>query len=582
MSFRRRDYPEVLDNLMTALVGGVSAESHPFPPPGDQTSPRHLLCVPPGRLLVSLFGVRNGEAHRFRNGADVELSPDGTAVLWRSGGDRPDAGTLVHVNYLRRDDPATLTDLEVGSVGRTLVEAVGLEMARLYAQLEAVYDAGFLGSASGGALDKVVALLGIERIPADRPTARIDFERATGSPGAITIPAGTRVIDADVEVEYETTATVTLAPTQARVGVEARDLEPANEPVGAGLLTVLVVPIAGIGKVSNPAPAQRAAAAETDDELRTRAQTVLEGGEKATLGALRGALARQLVHGEITEPADRPGTVVITPISEDLTPERREQLIATLRDVRAAGVTVELESASAPARVALEIELTTGRALLDVQRAAAHEEVRSKITEYFASLPINEDARINQIVGRVLAVAGVDDVTLLAAPVELDGVSTDRLDAAAGVIAVADTPTVLSELSISDSSLPTRAELIIRFPVTEAAPERGGVTTAIEQAFVYLTTRAALATTGPERTLSYGKLLHVLPAPVGDDANLADYDAAAEPKPTLPDDAGPYEVTLFVAQANGLTRVVGRAGDSYTLGTRERVALEAVTVEAEG
>ena len=171
MSFRRRDYPEVLDNLLTALVGGVSAEPHPFPPPGDEAAPRHLLDAPPARLLVSVFGERNGLPHRFRADTDLELSRDGTAVLWRQGGARPDAGTLVHVNYLRRDDPATLTDLEVGGVARTLVEAVGREMARLYAQLEAVYDAGFLDSATGSALDKVVALAR-HRAGARRPRDR--------------------------------------------------------------------------------------------------------------------------------------------------------------------------------------------------------------------------------------------------------------------------------------------------------------------------------------------------------------------------------------------------------------------------
>lgn len=582
MSFRRRDYPELLDNLLTALVGGIAAEPHPFPPPGDQTAPRHLLDSPPARLLVSIFGERNALPYRFRPDADAELSRDGTAVLWRAGGARPDPGTLVHINYLRRDEPATLTDIEVGGVARTLVEAVGHELARLYAQLEAVRDAGFLESATGSALDKVVALLGIQRVPADRATAGLEFARAAGTPGAITIPAGTRVIDPDVQVEYETVETVTLAPAQTRVRVDARDVEPANDPVEAGMLTVLVVPIAGIAAVSNPAPARRAAAAESDAELRTRARTVLEGSEKATRGALSGVLARQLVHGEISEPPDQPGTVVITPVAEDLTPERREQLTAALRDTRAAGVTVELTERQVPARVLLEVEVTTGPGLLDTDRAAAHETVRGAIEDYFAALPIAEDARVNQIVGRVLAVPAVQDVTLLSAQVEEDGVVSDRLDRAAGIIALADTPTVLAELSISDAGLPTRADLVIRFPTGESVPDRTAVTTALEDAFTYLTAQAALATSGPERVLSYGKLLRVLPDPVGEGATLTSFDTADEPKPPLPTSADPYDVTLFVAQANGLTRILGAAGDSYTLSTRERLALQTVTVEAEG
>lgn len=581
MSFRRRDYPEVLDNMLTALVGGVSAEPHPFPPPGDEAQPRHLLDAPPAKLLVSAFGERNGLSYRFRTDSDIELSRDGTAVVWRQNGARPDNGTLVHVNYLRRDDRATLTDIEVGSVARTLVEAVGREMARLYAQLEAVYNSGFLDTATGSALDKVVALLGVERVPADRATAKLSFERAKGAPGAITIPAGTRVIDAKVQVEYETVETVTLPPPQTRIIVDARDVEPANDPVGADVLTVLVVPIAGIATVTNPAPAQRAAAAETDAEIRIRARNVLEGGEKATLGAFKSSLARQRVQAEIEEPAGRPGIVVVRPVTEGFTPERREQLFAALEDTRAAGVTVELAGAAAPARVLLDIEIVTRDGLPDPARAAAHQAVRSAIEGYFAALPIREDARVNRIVGLVLAVPGVEDVTILAARVGVAGATTDVLDAATGTISLADTPTVLGDLSISDAALPTRADVVVRFPRSAAAPDRNAVAAAIDGAFTYLATQAALPESGAERTLSYGKLLRVLPAPVGSGETLASYDAAPEPKPALPTAAPPYEVTLFIAQANGLTRVLAAPEDAYTLGTRERLALEAVTIEAE-
>ena len=358
-------------------------------------------------------------------------------------------------------------------------------------------------------------------------------------------------------------------------------MEPANDPVAADVLTVLVVPIAGIAAVTNPAPAAPAAAAETDAELRVRARTVLQGGEKATLGALRGVLARQNLLGEISEPADRPGLVVVSPVTEALTPERREQLLAALEDTRAAGVRVEVAAGAAPAKVSLEIEIATREGLSDPDRAAAHEAIRAAIAGYFASLPLREDARVNRLVGLVLAVPGVEDVTLLGAPVEKDGTTADRLDTAAGIIALADTPAVLDELSISDPALPTRVDLTIRFPAAAPVPDRNAVTAALEAALAYLTAQAADPATGPERELSYGKLLRLLPAPIGSGETLAAYDAA-EPKPPLPAAADPYEVTLFIGQANGLTAILASDGDSYPLSTRERMAVESVTVEAEG
>lgn len=583
MSFRRRDYPELLETMLTSLAGGVAAEAHPFPPPpgGDPAAPRMELTRPPVRTLVSVHGARNGASFRFRQGADVQLSPDGAALLWASGGARPDEGTLVEVNYLRRDSSARLTDFEVGGVARSLVEAVALEAARVHAELQAVYEAAFLDTATGRSLDNVVALLGVERVPAGRARAALTFTRAGGAAGAITIPAGTRVIDPEVTVEYETVETVTLSPAQTRIGVEARDVEPGNAPVAAEVLTVLPVPIAGIAGVTNPAPAGRAAVAEPDAELRTRTRSILQGSERATLGALRGALARQGVQGEISEPPDRPGIVVITPVAADLTPERREQLLAAIEDARPAGVRVEVGLAAAPAAVDVALRIATRAGLPERDRRAAHEALRTALTEFFAQLPIREDARVNRLAGLALAVPGVEDVTILSATLHRpEGGVEDRLDAAAGIIALADVPTRLGDLSIADPGLPTRADLAIRFPLDGAVPDRNAVVAAVEAAFATLSAAAATSGGSPDaRTLSYGKLLRVLPAPVGGGATLAAYDAAPEPKPVLPTDAGPYEVVLFLAQANGLTRVLQAAADSYSLAAEERLALDAVTVE---
>ena len=217
MTFRRRDFPEVLDNLLTEVVGGIAAEAQPFPPPGalPGAALEHALERPKAKRIVSAYGSRNGESLRFREGVDYELRPDGQTLRWLPGGTLPDAGSLVHVNYLREDVAPTLTDLQVGSVLRTLAESVSLEIARLYAQLDAVYDSGFVDTATGSALDKVVALLGVSRFRGDGASTLIRFTRAPGTPGSITISAGTRVIDARARFEYATTDTVTMAPNQS-------------------------------------------------------------------------------------------------------------------------------------------------------------------------------------------------------------------------------------------------------------------------------------------------------------------------------------------------------------------------------
>ena len=242
---------------------------------------------------------------------------------------------------------------------------------------------------------------------------------------------------------------------------------------------------------------------------------------------------------------------------------------------------VEVGLAAAPAAVDVALPIATRAGLPERDRRAAHEALRTALTAFFAQLPIREDARVNRLAGLALAVPGVEDVTILSATLHRpEGGVEDRLDAAAGIIALADVPTRLGDLSIADPGLPTRADLAIRFPLDGAVPDRNAVVAAVEAAFATLSAAAATSGGSPDaRTLSYGKLLRVLPAPVGGGATLAAYDAAPEPKPVLPTDAGPYEVVLFLAQANGLTRVLQAAADSYSLAAEERLALDAVTVE---
>ncbi|MGD8960689.1 MAG: hypothetical protein PVI27_12650, partial [Desulfobacteraceae bacterium] len=186
MSFRRRPYPEVLDNLLTGILGGVTAEAHPFPPSTAGGPPyRYALEKPPVSRVISVYGSRNDQPVTFKADADYQLGADAQSLEWLPGAQLPDDGSLFHVNYLPRSAATPLDDIVVGSVTRTLAEAIGLEIARLYAQLEAVYQSGFIDSATGRALENVVALLGISRIQAGRFSGEVEFTRADGSHGSI-------------------------------------------------------------------------------------------------------------------------------------------------------------------------------------------------------------------------------------------------------------------------------------------------------------------------------------------------------------------------------------------------------------
>ncbi|HRW08411.1 MAG TPA: baseplate J/gp47 family protein, partial [Caldilineaceae bacterium] len=403
MTFRRRTYPELLDNILTTLVQGVSAETHPFPPtdaPPFVTILEHETVA----KVISVYGSRNGQSNRFR--PEIDFVVEGKTLTWQhEEGQLPDAGTLISVNYYPASAQANLTDIYPGSVLRTLSETVALEIGRLYAQLELVYQSGFIDTATGSALDNIVALLGIERVRGNHPLGEVLFRRAGSSRGVITIPAGTRITTVDGEVEYETTETVTMLAGQNTVRVNARDLETTNDPLPADQLTVLPIPIAGIESVTNPNPTSITTRAESDAAVRQRAKNFLAGSERATVGALRHAVERQGVTAEIIEDKEKPGHLRVNTFVDELPPELRQRVLTALYDARPAGVFTEEPVAEAPAKISLEIMLETSDGLLPADLRAIQEQVRAKVSAYFAGLATAANASINKLTGLVLGVS---------------------------------------------------------------------------------------------------------------------------------------------------------------------------------
>ena len=68
-----------------------------------------------------------------------------------------------------------LTNFEEGSVVRSLFESFAVELATLYEQMDLVYQAGFVDTAQGAHLDRVVAVLGIKRNEPDFASGVVTF-----------------------------------------------------------------------------------------------------------------------------------------------------------------------------------------------------------------------------------------------------------------------------------------------------------------------------------------------------------------------------------------------------------------------
>jgi hypothetical protein len=570
MSFRRRTYPEVLENLLTSLTGGVASESQPFPPPGQSAAPYTLaLQQPPASDVVSVWGSRDGQPHEFRKSTDYTLSDDGRSItIPEKGAELPDPGTLLYVNYVPTGAQPELTDLQIGSVLRTLCETTALELGRIYALLETVYQAGFVDTATGDALDNVVALLGIERVRGGHPAGEIEFTRAGSASGELTIPSGTRVATADGKTEYETIDSVSMSPGQSSIRASVRDLQ-LNDPLPAAALTLLPVPIAGIDAVSNPAPTAISTQDETDAELRTRAKNFLHGSERATLGALRQAVAGAGISADIDEGSE-PGTITITPHVDTLPPDLLQRLTDSIELVRPAGVIVVIGTPQPPRRVDLQLRLTTANGLLAQDLRAAQRAVKDGIGDFFNRLPAKDPASVNQLVGIALGVNGVEDVKLVSATWQLNGgPPTSVLDVEAGQLDIAGYPVVLGELHIADPNLPTSLSATITYPEAAAPADLPAIRSALNDAL----SAVNAANDNGGLSLGYGQMLDTLPLP-GRTPHAISIPAGASP-PTETDVA-PYAVSFVLTLESGLSQVLASHDDSYALTPFERLALGSV------
>jgi uncharacterized phage protein gp47/JayE len=577
MSFRRKTYPEVAESLLNRLLGGVSGEAHPYPPAQTPREPfTHALERAPVAQITAVWGQRNGQTARFEREADYTLSADSAKLEWKPGGARPDEGSAFEVHYLPRQRETGVNDLFAGSVVRTLLEAVALETAGLYAQMDAVYRAGFIETADGGALDHVVGLLGISRVRAGRHSTELRFTRSRNARGEITLPAGTRAATADGAIEYETLADLTLADGQASAKVPARDTVASNDAVPADALTLLTRPVVGIDAVTNPAASSQLARDETDGELRTRARRFLVGSERGTLAAIEAAVIAEGVRAEITEP--EPGRVQVLLQGAVLDEDPLARVRATVDRVRPAGVKVEVLLGDAPVKVGVDLRLTTAAGLLEADLRAVQDSIRQRVADYLKALPLKDDGSVSKLIGLAMGVAGVEDARLTAVTAGAD----DVLNLATGKLALANRSTELGEIRITDPALATGLTLVLRYPRDATLPDQAAIQAAVEVAVGRLNTLADVADQANDarRVLGWGRLTRLLPLPVVGFVPAA-LDAQWAGSPGASDgDVAVYSVQWVFTRPTGVSQVLeSQAAPPFALGTEERLSVARVSVE---
>jgi uncharacterized phage protein gp47/JayE len=170
----KKSYSQIVENILEQITKGLANEKHLF----DSSKVKYGLEFKPVKDIVKVEGILKGERHVFVKDTDYKL--DNSMVAW-IGTDKPDDKSEFKVSYTF-GQPSGLTDVNTGSVLRTIVEAISREIEFLYLQMDQVYKSGFIDTASGNALDLVVSILGIQRKLPTHAMGDVTFWRDTDPP----------------------------------------------------------------------------------------------------------------------------------------------------------------------------------------------------------------------------------------------------------------------------------------------------------------------------------------------------------------------------------------------------------------
>jgi uncharacterized phage protein gp47/JayE len=524
VTFTPRAYDEVVRDLLTTLTGGTVRESFVMPP---GLGPILLNRRPVRRIshlegFVPVSAAPDAAEIKIRfTPADFELisssgSSDGAdAIRFREDGRKPIAGTQVLVNYYPvQTPPLPLTDLNVGSVTRTLLETVAREIAMIELGLDAVYKSAFLDTADDTALDRVVALVGVSRLPAGHPVAQLRFSRASGGAGRIAIPTGTPVTTLGGD-RYLTSEPLTIEPGELAREVGAVGESAATALADANTLTLLEVAIAGVESVTNPQPARRLAAAETDDELRRRARAALAGVVRGTNDALRFGL--KSIRGVkdaviVEEPNGVPGEIRIEVAYESDDPEPRAEVERRIREIKPAGIRV-VASEAARRAVDVRVALTlAGTGVPSAQLGGLQSSVEGALRDYLRSVAPGGRIRRAQLSTLALKDGRIVDATVTLVPAGASA-GVEELQLESGE--VVDVRNVVFDPPATEQA----STAAITSDVTASIPVHVvvGVTLADATAAIGLAFGSYLTTRGPSAPITVDGLL----AAIRDDTRFA-------------------------------------------------------------
>jgi hypothetical protein len=247
-----------------------------------------------------------------------------------------------------------ITDKNEGGVAQLLAETFAREMATFYEILNKAHTAGYLDTATGGALDSVVAVLGVGRAAPGLLRGQVEFSCSTPAPQDIVIPAGAKISGPPLPDGSEVPPMETVE--QARIPAGGRSVRVAVQEVSkaerskrkrlpTGALSIMPRPLLGVDKVTNPDPIIQGEQKESDEHLRARAGSVLREAQKGTVEAIKAAVRSLGIEKvKVIEDPDWPGWLEVQMSDPELERDLNRQRSAenAVHNMKAAGINAKM------------------------------------------------------------------------------------------------------------------------------------------------------------------------------------------------------------------------------------------------
>jgi len=340
-------------------------------------------------------------------------------------------------------DNTNITNLNPGSVIRTILETIAKAMSDLYQLIHTVTRAGFIQTAEGKWLDLKVRELGLIRKQGQKATGYITFYRNTPKDENITIPAGTIVKtvkdSSGQEYRFKTIEEIILPAGETEVFtlIEAEN-QGSNYNVGKETIVKISTHISGIDGVINKSVNLGAgsrswqvmvgADIETDEDLRSRAiYRWDELGVGGTADAYR-SWALSVVGVKSVQILDDfpfgPGTVGLVIAAENgiPTPELLQQVHDIVKTRKPLTASVHVLS---PNVKSVDIEISLQR-FSSFELDDVETRVSQKLLNMNTKLLIGEHLILSRLVADIMEVDGVYEIEIIN-PTDSIGAAPDEM-----------------------------------------------------------------------------------------------------------------------------------------------------------